>query len=116
MGESCVILTMLSMSHMHWWCAGDFVAHVKFTVLLMPNGSDRITSHPLQELQPTKPLEDPEIKAWLALGVKTKKKGGGKKKKGMWLSGTVSIVSTSQIYWSSMFRTIFGFFFFFLKR
>ncbi|XP_062002993.1 ERBB-3 BINDING PROTEIN 1 [Rosa rugosa] len=61
---------------------GDFVAHIKFTVLLMPNGSDRITSHPLQELQPTKQVDDPEIKAWLALGTKTKKKGGGKKKKG----------------------------------
>ena len=48
----------------------------------MPNGSDRITSHPLQELQPTKTIDDPEIKAWLALGTKTKKKGGGKKKKG----------------------------------
>lgn len=63
-------------------CAGDYVAHIKFTVLLMPNGSDRVTSHPLQELQPTKTIEDPEIKAWLALGTKTKKKGGGKKKKG----------------------------------
>ncbi|KAL9267336.1 ERBB-3 BINDING PROTEIN 1-like protein [Drosera capensis] len=61
--------------------SGDFVAHIKFTVLLMPNGSDRVTSHPLQELQPTKALDDPEIKAWLALGTKTKKKGGGKKKK-----------------------------------
>ncbi|KAJ8898976.1 hypothetical protein K2173_008478 [Erythroxylum novogranatense] len=61
---------------------GDLVAHIKFTVLLMPNGSDRITSHPLQELQPTKNVDDPEIKAWLALGTKTKKKGGGKKKKG----------------------------------
>ncbi|CAN1820515.1 ERBB-3 BINDING PROTEIN 1 [Linum perenne] len=61
---------------------GDYVAHIKFTVLLMPNGSDRITSHPLQELQATKTVEDPEIKAWLALGTKTKKKGGGKKKKG----------------------------------
>ncbi|XP_074270713.1 ERBB-3 BINDING PROTEIN 1-like [Silene latifolia] len=61
---------------------GEFVAHIKFTVLLMPNGSDRITSHPLQELQPTKTVEDPEIKAWLALATKTKKKGGGKKKKG----------------------------------
>ncbi|KAI3974532.1 hypothetical protein MKX01_020304 [Papaver californicum] len=62
---------------------GDFVAHIKFTVLLMPNGSDRITSHALQELQPTKSLdEEPEIKAWLALGTKSKKKGGGKKKKG----------------------------------
>ncbi|ONK77060.1 uncharacterized protein A4U43_C02F2680 [Asparagus officinalis] len=62
---------------------GDLVAHIKFTVLLMPNGSDRITSHPLQQLQPTKTIDDdPEIKAWLALGIKTKKKGGGKKKKG----------------------------------
>jgi hypothetical protein len=48
----------------------------------MPNGSDRVTSHPLQELQPTKTIDDPEIKTWLALGTKTKKKGGGKKKKG----------------------------------
>uniref|UniRef100_A0A3Q7H112 ERBB-3 BINDING PROTEIN 1 n=1 Tax=Solanum lycopersicum TaxID=4081 RepID=A0A3Q7H112_SOLLC len=62
---------------------GDLVAHIKFTVLLMPNGSDRVTSHSLQELQPTKSTEnEPEIKAWLALPTKTKKKGGGKKKKG----------------------------------
>ncbi|WOL04820.1 hypothetical protein Cni_G13542 [Canna indica] len=62
---------------------GDLVAHIKFTVLLMPNGSDKITSHPLQQLQPTKAIDDnPEIKAWLALGTKSKKKGGGKKKKG----------------------------------
>ncbi|KAK1437135.1 hypothetical protein QVD17_02920 [Tagetes erecta] len=61
---------------------GDFVAHIKFTVLLMPNGSDRITSHSLQELQPTKTVDAPDIKAWLALAVKSKKKGGGKKKKG----------------------------------
>nr|AEY75257.1 putative DNA binding protein [Atriplex canescens] len=60
---------------------GDYVAHIKFTVLLMPNGSDRVTSYPLQELQPTKTVDHPEIKAWLALGTKTKKKGGGKKKK-----------------------------------
>lgn len=59
------------------------MAHIKFTVLLMPNGSDRVTSHPLQQLQPTKSIDDnAEIKAWLALGTKTKKKGGGKKKKG----------------------------------
>jgi hypothetical protein len=50
----------------------------------MPNGSDRITSYPLQELKPTKSIEDnAEIKAWLALGTKSKKKGGGKKKKGL---------------------------------
>lgn len=61
---------------------GELVAHIKFTVLLMPNGSDKITGHPLQELNPTKAIDDPEIKAWLALGTKAKKKGGGKKKKG----------------------------------
>ncbi|KAJ3682841.1 hypothetical protein LUZ60_013068 [Juncus effusus] len=62
---------------------GDLVAHIKFTVLLMPNGSDRITSHPLQEIQPAKSVEgNTEIKAWLALPTKSKKKGGGKKKKG----------------------------------
>jgi len=72
---------------MHYFVcfSGDYVAHIKFTVLLMPNGSDRVTSHPLQELQPTKSIDDPDIKAWLALGTKTKKKGGGKKKKGMLL-------------------------------
>lgn len=62
--------------------SGDLVAHFKFTVLLMPNGSDRITGAPLQTLEPTKVLEDPEVKALLALGIKSKKKGGGKKKKG----------------------------------
>eukprot|EP00246_Nothoceros_aenigmaticus_P004341 TRINITY_DN15850_c0_g1_i1.p1 TRINITY_DN15850_c0_g1~~TRINITY_DN15850_c0_g1_i1.p1 ORF type:complete len:400 (+),score=90.65 TRINITY_DN15850_c0_g1_i1:213-1412(+) len=61
---------------------GDLVAHIKFTVLLMPNGSDRITGHALQELKSNKVLEDPDVKAWLALGTKAKKKGGGKKKKG----------------------------------
>ncbi|KAM7258788.1 hypothetical protein ACFE04_014529 [Oxalis oulophora] len=60
---------------------GEFVAHIKFTVLLMPNGSDKITTHSLQETEPTKAIDDPEIKAWLALGIKSKKKGGGKKKK-----------------------------------
>lgn len=64
------------------YSAGDYVAYIQFTVLLMPNGSDRITSHALQELKLTKSMDDPEIKAWLTLGTKTKKKGGGKKKKG----------------------------------
>lgn len=70
---------------MFYGLTGDYVAHIKFTVLLMPNGSDRITSHALQEVQSTKTIDDPEIKAWLALGIKTKKKGGGKKKKGIYL-------------------------------
>ncbi|KAK4478442.1 hypothetical protein RD792_013917 [Penstemon davidsonii] len=71
---------------------GDLVAHIKFTVLLMPNGSDRITSHSIQELQPTKIVDDPEIKAWLALATKTKKKGGGKKKKGRFTFRSDSLV------------------------
>jgi len=33
----------------------------------------------LQELNPTKAIDDLEIKAWLALGIKSKKNGGGKK-------------------------------------
>ncbi|KAK2445093.1 ERBB-3 BINDING PROTEIN [Trifolium repens] len=37
----------------------------------------RHKSHPLQELQPTKTIDNPEIKTWLALGT-----CGGKKKKG----------------------------------
>jgi hypothetical protein len=45
--------------------AGDYVAYLKFTlVLLMPNGTNRVTSHPLQELLPTKTIDHPEIKAW----------------------------------------------------
>ena len=78
---------------------GDLVAHIKFTVLLMPNGSDKITSHPLQELQPTKSIEDnAEIKAWLALGTKSKKKGGGKKKKGLSRQTQSSLFCTSKLH------------------
>eukprot|EP00271_Cylindrocystis_brebissonii_P009353 TRINITY_DN24146_c0_g1_i1.p1 TRINITY_DN24146_c0_g1~~TRINITY_DN24146_c0_g1_i1.p1 ORF type:complete len:408 (-),score=109.82 TRINITY_DN24146_c0_g1_i1:322-1545(-) len=61
---------------------GDLVAHFKFTVLLMPNGSDKITGATVQALSPATFVEDAEVKAFLALGVKSKKKGGGKKKKG----------------------------------
>jgi hypothetical protein len=39
---------------------------IKSTVLLMPSGSDRITSAPLQPLQSDKALEDEDIKALLA--------------------------------------------------
>jgi hypothetical protein len=60
---------------------GDLVAHIKFTVLLMPNGSDRVTSFPVQELTTETYTEDPDVKAILALSTKSKKKGGGKKKK-----------------------------------
>ncbi|PSC67177.1 proliferation-associated 2G4 [Micractinium conductrix] len=53
---------------------GDVVAHIKGTVLLMPSGSDRITSAPLQPLQSDKSVEDEEIKALLATSLKNKKK------------------------------------------
>ncbi|KEH33972.1 hypothetical protein MTR_3g456050 [Medicago truncatula] len=46
----------------------------------MPNELDRVTLHILQDLQHTKTIHDLEIKVWLALGTRTKKKGGGKKK------------------------------------
>lgn len=61
---------------------GDIVAHIKFTVLLMANGSDRITSCALQTVQPETDMQDAEVKAMLALSYKAKKKAGGKKKKG----------------------------------
>ncbi|XP_068644748.1 ERBB-3 BINDING PROTEIN 1-like [Aristolochia californica] len=55
---------------------GHFAAHIKFTILLLPNESQGITSHSLQELQPTKSVQDDtEINAWLAFSTKTKKKG-----------------------------------------
>ncbi|KAL4440303.1 hypothetical protein ABPG75_003304 [Micractinium tetrahymenae] len=57
---------------------GDQVAHIKGTVLLMPSGSDRITSAPLQQLQSDKSVADEEVKALLATSLKNKKK---KKKK-----------------------------------
>ena len=44
---------------------------IKSTVLLMPSGSDRITSAPLQPLQSDKALEDEEIKALLVEGEQT---------------------------------------------
>ncbi|KAF9620986.1 hypothetical protein IFM89_015808 [Coptis chinensis] len=49
-----------------------------------------LTGHNESELQPTKTVtNDPEIKARPSLGTKIKKKGGGKKKKGKSLQGTV---------------------------
>eukprot|EP00892_Ulva_mutabilis_P006020 jgi/Ulvmu1/3790/UM179_0004.1 len=40
-----------------WEKEGEMVAHIKGTVLLMPNGSDRITVSPLQRHNPTKVIE-----------------------------------------------------------
>jgi hypothetical protein len=61
---------------------GELVAQFKATVLLMPNGSDRITSAPLQALQSEKKVESEELRKLLASSVKSKKKNKPKKKKG----------------------------------
>lgn len=53
---------------------------VKGTVLLMPNGSDKITSAPAQPVNSAKSCEDEEIKALLAQGLKNKKKKDKKAK------------------------------------
>jgi len=55
------------------------VAQIKGTVLLMPNGSDRITKSPLPEAQSTKAVEDADIKALLATSVSSKKRRNKKK-------------------------------------
>ncbi|KAI3924722.1 hypothetical protein MKW92_041155, partial [Papaver armeniacum] len=46
----CMNHELLKPYHVLHEKSGDFVAQIKFTVLLMPNGSDRRTSHALQEL------------------------------------------------------------------
>ena len=47
----------------------------------MGNGLDNIIRNPLQELNPTKATHDHEIKTWLDLGIKSKKKGVERKTK-----------------------------------
>jgi hypothetical protein len=62
--HSQLMLVMLILEKWVVGFTGDYVAHIKFTVLLIPNGSDRVTSHPLPKLQPTKTIDNTEIKAW----------------------------------------------------
>ncbi|GAB4814168.1 hypothetical protein N2152v2_001214 [Parachlorella kessleri] len=58
------------------------VAQVKGTVLLMPNGSDKVAPNTqLQKLETDKAVEDEEVKALLATSLKTKKKKKNKKDK-----------------------------------
>lgn len=52
---------------------GDLVAQIKGTVLLMPNGSDLVTSAPLQTIQTDKKVEDPELLQLLASSLKPRK-------------------------------------------
>jgi hypothetical protein len=58
---------------------GELVAQFKATVLLMPNGSDRITNVPLQKLEVEKSVQDEDLKKLLQASLKSKKKN---KKKG----------------------------------
>jgi len=53
---------------------GEFVAQIKFTVLLLPAGPLRITSHPLQELNADNSVQDEEITALLAQSMARRKK------------------------------------------
>lgn len=59
---------------------GELVAQIKGTVLLMPNGSDRVTVAPLPEVNSDKTIEDEDLKKLLATSVKSKKKSKSKKK------------------------------------
>jgi curved DNA binding protein len=59
---------------------GDLVAQIKGTVLLMPNGSDKITSAPEQKVETDKKVEDPELVQLLASSLKPRK--SSKKKSG----------------------------------
>lgn len=56
------------------------VAQFKYTVLLMPNGNDKITGVPIQEIKSEKELQDEEVKKLLQTSLKPKKKS--KKKAG----------------------------------
>jgi len=62
---------------------GDFVAHVKFTALLLPNGTSRITGFPfnMANIKSDHSVVDEELKAILAQSISKKKKSAAKKKK-----------------------------------
>jgi len=74
-------LKQFSVSGMGWMQAGELVAQFKATVLLMPNGSDRITAAPLQELRSARAVEDPELRKLLLASMKSKKKSKPRKGK-----------------------------------
>lgn len=61
---------------------GELVAQVKGTVLLMPNGNDRVTRAPAQEVKPDKGVLDEELAALLAQPLKRKKKSKKKNEGG----------------------------------
>jgi curved DNA binding protein len=52
---------------------GEFVAQIKFTVLLLPAGPLRITNHPVQDVTTDKAIEDEALLALLATEVRKPK-------------------------------------------
>jgi len=54
--------------------AGEVIAQFKFTVLILPSGTQRLTSHALPYVSSEKKLEDPELVALLNLSTKRSKK------------------------------------------
>jgi len=60
--------------------SGDLVAHFKATVLIMPNGVDRVTNVALQTVETDKKIEDEEVNKLLQSSLKTNKKKKNKKK------------------------------------
>jgi len=61
--------------------SNEFIAQFKFTVLLLPSGSQKLTSHALPYVSSEKKLEDPQLLEFMALSTKRpKKKKAGKKK------------------------------------
>jgi len=61
--------------------AGEFVAQIKFTAMILPSATDRITTHPAANVQSSLKIEDAEINAILAMGTKRTKKNKKKKVK-----------------------------------
>jgi len=60
---------------------GEYVAQFKFTVLILPSATDRLTSHQLPYVSSELKIEDPEINTLLQTGTKRTKKNKKKKKK-----------------------------------
>eukprot|EP00008_Paramoeba_atlantica_P003512 CAMPEP_0201482448 /NCGR_PEP_ID=MMETSP0151_2-20130828/6732_1 /ASSEMBLY_ACC=CAM_ASM_000257 /TAXON_ID=200890 /ORGANISM="Paramoeba atlantica, Strain 621/1 / CCAP 1560/9" /LENGTH=384 /DNA_ID=CAMNT_0047865165 /DNA_START=105 /DNA_END=1259 /DNA_ORIENTATION=- len=59
---------------------GEFVAQMKFTVLILPSSIDRITAHPPPNVNSDYQIADAKVKEILAMGTKRSKKAKKKKK------------------------------------
>lgn len=77
----CVSHNLLEPYNILYEKEGEFVAHFRYTVLLMANGPLRITSGPFDQevIKSDKSLQDEELKKLLATSVSKKKKKNKKK-------------------------------------